>query len=214
MMALFDISLETANRFYSWGWRASIFGAAITAIAVILLMWGTRVRDRDFEENIAQLDTSAASSEERSKELEKGNLTLQSELEREKAARLKLEEKVKPRSISPEQEAILMTALAGRPRGPVFIVPDWMDAEAKLFAHQIETFLQKAEFPILELTSPDKPIAYGKLGTFLVVRDKNVQPPHLGVLYRAFRNAGFEFEVYEEKYVPDTDSVLIGVSTK
>jgi hypothetical protein len=48
-MSLFQISLDTANRFYAWGWRASIAGAVVTLIGVILLMWGTRVRDRAAE---------------------------------------------------------------------------------------------------------------------------------------------------------------------
>ena len=48
-MPFFEITLETANKFYEWGWRASIAGAVITAVGVILLMYGTRVRDRDTE---------------------------------------------------------------------------------------------------------------------------------------------------------------------
>jgi hypothetical protein len=100
VFALLDISLPTANRFYTWGWAASLVGAAITLIGVLLLMWGTRVRDHDFEGSIAHLHESAASSEERSKELERGNLTLQGRLERERTERLKLEEKLSPRQVS------------------------------------------------------------------------------------------------------------------
>jgi len=40
-LSLFDISLKTANKFYSWGWKASLVGATITFIGVGLLMWGT-----------------------------------------------------------------------------------------------------------------------------------------------------------------------------
>ncbi len=104
-LSLLDISLPTANRFYTWGWYASLAGAAITLIGVLMLMWGTRVRDRDFEGNIAHLHESAAASEERAKELEKGNLTLQREVERERTERLKLEEKLSPRQLSEEQRA-------------------------------------------------------------------------------------------------------------
>ena len=52
-MSFFDVSLDTANRFYAWGWRGSIAGAVITAVAVVFLMWGTHVRDRDFEAQLA-----------------------------------------------------------------------------------------------------------------------------------------------------------------
>jgi uncharacterized protein (DUF486 family) len=36
-----DVSLETANKFYTFGWAASLSGAAITFAGVIFLMWGT-----------------------------------------------------------------------------------------------------------------------------------------------------------------------------
>jgi hypothetical protein len=70
-LSLLDISLPTANKFYPFGWAASFIGAAITLVGVIFLMWGTRVRDRDFEENIAVLHERASTSEERAAELEK-----------------------------------------------------------------------------------------------------------------------------------------------
>ena len=70
LLSLFDISLETANKFYSWGWKASVTGAVITAIGVGLLMCGTRVRDHDFESNMSQLNTDAAKANERAAQLE------------------------------------------------------------------------------------------------------------------------------------------------
>ena len=51
-MSAFDISLETANKFYAWGWRASIVGAVVTAIGLILLAWGTRTRDHDMDDRL------------------------------------------------------------------------------------------------------------------------------------------------------------------
>jgi hypothetical protein len=52
-MSFFDVSLETANKFYVWGWRGSLAGAVVTAVAVVFLMWGTHIRDRDFEAQLA-----------------------------------------------------------------------------------------------------------------------------------------------------------------
>jgi hypothetical protein len=63
LAAVFDISLATANRFYSLGWGLSVTGAMITLIGVGLLFWGTRVRDRDFEHSIAVLHDRAANAE-------------------------------------------------------------------------------------------------------------------------------------------------------
>jgi hypothetical protein len=70
LLSFLDISLETANNFYSWGWKASLLGATVTLIGVSLLMWGTRVRDHDFEANISQLNSDASKAHERAAQLE------------------------------------------------------------------------------------------------------------------------------------------------
>jgi hypothetical protein len=79
----FEISLDTANKFYEWGWRASIAGALITAIGVILLMYGTRVRDHETESQLsserlltAQTSEKAAALQVRAEELKGDNLKL------------------------------------------------------------------------------------------------------------------------------------------
>ena len=58
-MSYFDISLDLANSFYSWGWRASMFGALITffespfcfgepvsATAILNIQWGYCISKR------------------------------------------------------------------------------------------------------------------------------------------------------------------------
>lgn len=83
---LFDISLERANQFYAWGWRFSVVGAVITMLGIAALWLGTRVRDHDFESKISETTLSA-------EQLKKDNLTLQTNLEKERIARLQLEGK-------------------------------------------------------------------------------------------------------------------------
>ena len=80
-MSLFDLSLDAANRFYTWGWWLSMFGAVVTAIGVLLFTWGMRVRDQDFEEQVAVLHSRAATSEERAAVLEKDAAQLRLDLE-------------------------------------------------------------------------------------------------------------------------------------
>lgn len=67
---LIDVSLETANRFYAFGWGASLSGAAITLVGVVFLMWGTRVRDHDFESQMSSLNSEAGAARERAAKLE------------------------------------------------------------------------------------------------------------------------------------------------
>src|SRR5262245_12280177 len=64
-----DISLETANKFYTFGWAASLIGAAVTFAGVIFLMWGTRVRDHDFESQVATLNSEAGTARERAEKI-------------------------------------------------------------------------------------------------------------------------------------------------
>jgi hypothetical protein len=70
-MALFmDVSLDTANELYAWGWRLSLGGAVVTALGVAMLMLGTRVRDHDFEHQVANLNLEAGQARERAGKLE------------------------------------------------------------------------------------------------------------------------------------------------
>jgi hypothetical protein len=106
-----DISLDRANQFYAWGWRASVLGAVITMCGVGLLWLGTRVRDHDFETQMGTLASTTAGTLERAGKLEldaeqlrSSNLKLQADVERERAARLRLEAKLEPRRLTKEQQ--------------------------------------------------------------------------------------------------------------
>jgi hypothetical protein len=103
MMALFDISVETANTFQAWGWRLALGGVVITILGVGILLWGTRVRDRGFEEHIARLYESAASAEQRFKALETENVALQKSVEQERSERTRLESRMAPRALGTEK---------------------------------------------------------------------------------------------------------------
>jgi len=137
-----DISLDTANKFYTFGWAASLIGAAITFCGVIFLMWGTRVRDHDFEHNIAILHDRAAASEERSKELDNKNLELAAVLERERAARAKIEAGLASRHVRPEQIEALVTWLKGIKISVT--ISTYGEAESTTYAAEISNALQLA----------------------------------------------------------------------
>ena len=148
----FDISLDRANQFYTWGWRASVFGAVITMCGVGLLWLGTRVRDRDFELSIGELHAKAATSEERSRNLEKGNLTLQRDLERERVERIKMEQRFGARHFTPEQRDAIILAFKGRPM--LISVRCIAEGEAMLAANNFATVLREAGLtvpPVLDV---------------------------------------------------------------
>jgi hypothetical protein len=111
-MSFFDLSLDLATRVHSWGWRLSVTGSIMTFLGVLLLMWGTRVRDQDFEEQVAVIHSRAAISEERAAGLEKEAAQLRLDLQRERTFRK--EEFSLPaagRQITPEQRRCLSERL-------------------------------------------------------------------------------------------------------
>ena len=126
-MSFFDVSLETANEFYAWGWRASVLGALVTAFGVGLLMWGTRVRDHDFESNVARLNSEAGAARERAGKLEEQAARLRLELDREIQKRA-------PRHLTDEQKAILPAELRGKMKEINLVVQK--DIETKAFEIQ------------------------------------------------------------------------------
>jgi hypothetical protein len=100
-MAFFDISLKTANKFYTLGWWGSIVGAIVTAVAVIFLMWGTRVRDHDFESQTSNLNLEAAQARERAAKLEERAASLEKEAAEARAEQERLKAGLAARALVP-----------------------------------------------------------------------------------------------------------------
>jgi hypothetical protein len=145
-----NISLETANKLYSWGWKASLIGAAITLIGVTLLMWGTRVRDHDFESKISDTISAAAQANERAATLSKQAAEVQLDLEHERVQRLKLEAQMAPRSLTREQTERMVGALKQVPAPVAIIVERQGEQEASRYASMIVIALRAAGITVHE----------------------------------------------------------------
>jgi hypothetical protein len=184
VVSFFDISLETANKFYSWGWKASIIGALITLVGISLLMWSTKVRDRDFEDSISQLSTDAAKANELAAQAEK----------RATEAKLELEELKAPRILSEEQKETFIKSLEGAPRGLFVLMFKSGDDESRLFAMQIRDLLTAAGYinkdpnNNLGWFQNDEP----REGVAIRVGSEDTQPPYAGAFQRAFKSIGIE----------------------
>ena len=237
LLSLFDISLETANKFYSWGWKASVTGAVITAIGVGLLMWGTRVRDHDFESNMSQLNTDAAKANERAAQLESDaakakekTATLEidvaktresvaqaneraAQAERRAAeANLELAKFKAPRILSEAQKTTFTKSLEGAPRGRFFIMSKSGDDEARLFAIQIRDLLLNAGYTY---KGPVSVLGWfqndePRKGIAIRVGSVEKQPPYSGALQRAFESIGIEPLIQLGAFEEDVVDVKIG----
>jgi hypothetical protein len=139
-MPWLDVSLDTANRFYTWGWRGSIIGAVVTAISVIFLMWGTRIRDHEAELQTSRANFGLQQAEIRATSLEAA--TAQARIEqgklRESNAQLQSEiDRIKrPRKISKEGAAQMTSVLraSGKHIFHVIYVAQEPDAESLAFS--------------------------------------------------------------------------------
>jgi len=121
-MAWFDISLETANKLYLWGWRGSLLGASLTALSVIFLMWGTRVRDHDAERQFADLNFEAGRARERASKLEERAAAFEKEAAQARLETERLREQMAWRRLTPKQGEILSAAIRKTGLKPVIFV--------------------------------------------------------------------------------------------
>jgi hypothetical protein len=128
-------SLSSVVTTANWGIAITLLlGCVLTAITIIagnrkgdLL----RTVDREREERISQaqataelarteqkrLELGVAQAHVEQEELRKQNLELQSRVEQERTARLQIEERMRPRRLSPQQRQAIRTALPPMPRG-------------------------------------------------------------------------------------------------
>jgi hypothetical protein len=142
-MPLFDISLDTANKLYAWGWRGSLLGAVVTLVAVSLLMWGTRVRDRDSETQLANLNHEAADSRERAATLESRAAELEKEAAEARLEQEKLKAQLAWRRLSDDQARTITAHLTGLAFKPTLSAIT-SDPESTLFALDIHRAMTAA----------------------------------------------------------------------
>jgi hypothetical protein len=161
-MSFFDLSLQTADKFYSWGWRLSVAGAVITAVGVLLLMWGTRVKDQDFEEQVAILHSRAATSEERAAGLEKEAAELRLNLKAGGSERQENHFQTGTRQISVDQRSCLLGRL-GEFKTPVTLRFE-PDQEAAEYAASIRDIFAKAGVPVTFASALKSTIIGTRLG--------------------------------------------------
>lgn len=136
------------------------------------------------------------------------------ELEREHIERLKLEAKLRPRSINHEDQRKLLTILKSAPKGRVVVVPKVFDEEAENYAAQISNVLKDAGYTI-EPWKGQRPFSFSRSGAFIWVRNMSKPPMHAAGIQHAFKGIGVTLDGYgNPDVVPDTDTVIIAVAVK
>lgn len=122
MKSIWDISLEAANLMYFWASIAAIALGALTVLAAVLTFWASGVREKHSDQTIELARATASQANERTADIEQSNLKLKIELEKERAKREDLQQRLGPRSLTPWQIQIAKQVLSS-------ITPNTVTAE-------------------------------------------------------------------------------------
>jgi hypothetical protein len=101
------------------------------------------------------------------------------------------EQKLKPRTITPEQKEVLLACFATGPKGPVTVIPKTFDNEAEDYAAKIVDVLQSGDFEIRPHEGP-RPFGFGQSGIFAVFKDAAHIPAHAGTIQYCLKQIDVE----------------------
>ncbi len=155
-------SYETASFLYDKANIALLVGLIIGVVATVFIIWMGNVKEEYLKREVgsanavaekaradaANANKQAAHASERTANVEKHNLELQTTLERERSARLKLEAQIAPRSLATAQQAALFKALnsAQKPLAVELILLG--DQEAGMYGEQILAVLKRSKIQV------------------------------------------------------------------
>lgn len=219
-----------------------ICGGLVALVAII--GWGVswkagRLKDEalkrfqiDATKTIAEADTKAAEANkiaaianegqtkanERSVILEKELITARFELE-------KLRKSQKPRIITESQTRDLIEVLSHNAKGKIIIQSEWLDVEAKNLSEQIKSILSKSGHQILPVSL--QVLSVTNYGIVMCIKDKEIKPHHVNIIYGALTHCGFDVTYYENSslfekgiyddgssWVMDCETIIIWVCKK
>lgn len=155
-------SYETASFLYDKANIALVVGLIIGVVATAFIIRMGNVKEEYLKRDVvsanavaekaradaANANKQAAHANERTANVEKHNLELQTILERERSARLKLEAQIAPRSLATAQQAALSKALNSAPKPLAVKLKLLGDQEAGMYGEQILSVLQRAKIQV------------------------------------------------------------------
>ena len=148
-------SPEYADWWYVVSWRGIIWSGVTTALAAAgvviftaLQFWSDGIRDQKTDERNRAMEVQVAAANAKTAELEKEAAALKAQAEADKLARLKIEARMAPRSLTPQQQNELTSKLSQfkNVRGTIIASPSTQEAE--WFAHVLYAPLRAAGWEI------------------------------------------------------------------
>ena len=152
--------------------RVEVREAAVKVVEARKQAEDARATGETAKAEAAKANESAAAANERANILEKNNLELQSTLEKERTARLQLEETVSPRRIKPDQKANLLSEFKSLSGRTVSVVSYTMDAESVSLGLELIEMLKEAKVNVMEGLLTQQPMSGIAMGLHTVGKDK------------------------------------------
>ncbi|ASW07867.1 hypothetical protein [Rhizobium sp. 11515TR] len=191
--SMFNVSLATAN----FSFDASNLSLLVGAIFVCLGTFGVfkfgAIKEKFADERISFNESETAKANENAEIVRKSNLVLQSDLERERAARLKLENKVAPRHLRAEQAKVIVEAIKPFQGQRILVTSIMGDAEAETYAVEFIGMFREAGWNPGASNQPDLALfTPSPVGVLLSIsnEDAATPPPGANPLFDVFKSLG------------------------
>ena len=148
---MFDVTLPAANLWFDLSNFALLIGAILVALGTFGVFKMGAIKEKYSDERIsfnegetAKAKAVASKADENAEIVKKSNLVLQTDLERERISRLKLENQLAPRHLTPDQKAFLIQALKPFAGEKIEIMTPAGDNEASDYALEFEAVFKAA----------------------------------------------------------------------
>lgn len=177
---MFDIPISLANKIYATSNVILVLGAVMALVGTIGIFWSGGIRDRFSEGRIAfneaetaKAKSEAASANERALNVEKDNLRLKTTLEKERIERLRLEQKVSPRRLTPEIQTEITDILSPFASSRIIVKSYALDVESAVLGTQIIQTLEEARIGVVNNLLSQSSL--GSVGLGVRVTGKNTK---------------------------------------
>lgn len=159
--SMIDVPLPVANVMFTASNIVGIVGALCVVAGAFGAFWFGGVRDRYADERISANEAETATAKAEGLRITQSNIKLAVELEKERNERLRLEAKIAPRHLTPEQKVALVKTLRGSGWSNAEII--WHgDGEPEAYARDLASAFEDAHIKTFVHTlGPFIPSAWG-----------------------------------------------------
>ena len=195
--SIVDMSLPAANFWFNASNIALLIGALLVALGTYGVFKTGAIKEKYGDERTsfnesetAKAKATASKADENAEVVRKSNLLLQSDLEKERAARLRLENQLAPRRLSTDQAHALIEALKPFAGQKIDIVFPSGDNEASDYAAEFEAVFKSAGWVISNIIQGMFAVPQRGIRPLISIKDKDAPSEAAKRLSEALQSLG------------------------